>query len=295
MKISIITPSFNSADYIERAIKSVLEQKYDNFEHIIVDGASTDDNVKILIKYTHLKWISEPDNGQADAMNKGFGLCSGDIIVYLNCDDYFLPKAFESIVPHFNNGSKFVVGNIILQTLDKKEFLIKPNIEYKKMLKHWENSSFPNNPVQYFYAKEVQERFPFNIQNKKTMDLEFLCDAASFYQFDKIDATLGVYPLLEDAVSVRAQKEPYYWSFETFSFLDKHLLNFTKDEILEFKKEQQLAYLNRTLQTVYDQSEDVKYKSILSAYKNLIKYRAIISPFKKIKAYKDLLKAFSKI
>jgi len=97
MKISVITPSLNSGEHIERAIQSVLAQNYDNFEHIIVvDGLSTDNTLDILKKYPHLTWVSEKDSGQSNAMNKGFAMSSGEIIVYLNADDYFLPEAFRS-------------------------------------------------------------------------------------------------------------------------------------------------------------------------------------------------------
>ena len=94
LKFSIITPSFNSGDTLERAIQSVLAQDYKNFEHIIVDGCSTDGALEILEKYPHLRWISEFDKGQVDAMNKGFAMAEGEIIGYLNADDYYLEGSF---------------------------------------------------------------------------------------------------------------------------------------------------------------------------------------------------------
>ena len=112
LKISVITPSFNSGEYLEDAIQSVLIQQYPSFEHIVVDGGSTDGTMDILRKYNHITWISEPDKGQSDAMNKGFKMSTGDIIVYLNADDYFLPGAFNRVIPYFDAGAEFVVGNI---------------------------------------------------------------------------------------------------------------------------------------------------------------------------------------
>ncbi len=294
MKISIITPSFNSVDYIERAILSVLNQGYDNFEHIIMDNCSTDGTLEILKKYSHLRWKSEKDKGQSDAMNKGFELSTGDIIVYLNCDDYFLPNSFNQVIPLFKKGSKFVVGNVLLQLEDGREFTIKPNVTYKKMLKHWEHAAFPNNPVQYFYRREVQEKFPFNTNNKKTMDLEFLCEAASHYKFEKIDYTLGVYPLLEGAVSVVAQKDPFYWTFETFSFLDKHLLNYEQNEILSFKKEQQKAYLERSIQAISQNKTYDTYEDLCKDMKQLVSVSFFKNPFKKYQYYKQAIKSFSR-
>jgi glycosyltransferase involved in cell wall biosynthesis len=82
-KISIITPSYNCANYIRHCIESVLSQNYENFEHIIVDGASQDGTVDILQEYPHLKWISEPDKGEAEALNKALRMVTGDIIGWL--------------------------------------------------------------------------------------------------------------------------------------------------------------------------------------------------------------------
>lgn len=97
-KISIITPSFNQAKFIDEAIKSVINQNYPNFEHIIIDNCSADGTIDILKKYPHLSWISEPDKGQSDALNKGFRKATGEFIGWLNADDTYLPDCFYSIV-----------------------------------------------------------------------------------------------------------------------------------------------------------------------------------------------------
>jgi glycosyltransferase involved in cell wall biosynthesis len=94
MKISIITVCFNSAVTIEDAIKSILMQDYKDIEHIVVDGGSTDGTLEVLAKYQSriAKCISEPDNGIYDAMNKGLKLATGDIIGFLNSDDFYVDK-----------------------------------------------------------------------------------------------------------------------------------------------------------------------------------------------------------
>ena len=84
MKITILTPSFNQGAFVEKNIQSVMSQDYADFEHIIIDGGSTDNTVDILKKYPHLKWISEPDEGQADALNKGLAMATGDIVGWIN-------------------------------------------------------------------------------------------------------------------------------------------------------------------------------------------------------------------
>ena len=97
MKISVLTPSYNSAKYLKKSIESVMSQSYTNWEHIIYDGGSVDGSVDIFKNYKHLIWTSEKDSGQSDAMNKAFIKSTGDVIVYLNSDDFFYPNAFDTV------------------------------------------------------------------------------------------------------------------------------------------------------------------------------------------------------
>jgi glycosyltransferase involved in cell wall biosynthesis len=106
-KISIVTPSFNQGSFIEEALLSVREQNYSDIEHIVVDGASTDATVEILRRFgrksgwKHLRWLSEPDRGQTDALNKGFRMARGAIVGWLNSDDRYRPDCFETIAREF--------------------------------------------------------------------------------------------------------------------------------------------------------------------------------------------------
>ena len=96
-RISIVTPCLNMGAFIEDAIRSVQSQAYPNFEHIIVDACSSDNTLEVLKRYPHLRWVSEKDRGQSDGLNKGFRMATGDIVGWLNADEYYLPGAFRAI------------------------------------------------------------------------------------------------------------------------------------------------------------------------------------------------------
>jgi glycosyltransferase involved in cell wall biosynthesis len=115
-KISIVTPSFNQGQYIEETIRSILLQGYPNLEYIVIDGGSTDGAVDVIRKYEKwlTYWVSEPDKGQADAINKGLERCTGEIFNWINSDDMLTPNILGCIATSYvrNNGVSSVVGDV---------------------------------------------------------------------------------------------------------------------------------------------------------------------------------------
>ena len=180
-KISIITPSFNQAKYLEQTIKSVVEQEYPNLEYLIMDGGSTDGSVDIIKKYAALypqiiKWQSQKDKGQVDAINQGIKKATGDIIAYINSDDYYLPGSFVLVADYFRDHKKslWLVGDC--QVSD-------PKLSWTFTLKHyWPVQSFKsasfvlntiNQPSVFLRKKLVDKVGLFNPEYPLSFDHEY--------------------------------------------------------------------------------------------------------------------------
>ena len=112
-RISVVTPSFNQGKYIRETIESVLSQNYPNLEYIVIDGGSTDSTLAVIDDYVDRLnyFVSEKDNGQSHAINKGFAQATGDIFCWLNSDDQFAPNALWSMaIAFYTNRTDLVAG-----------------------------------------------------------------------------------------------------------------------------------------------------------------------------------------
>ncbi|WP_373548916.1 glycosyltransferase family 2 protein [Haliscomenobacter sp.] len=178
MKISIVTPAFNSAKTIRHTIESVARQTYPNVEYIIVDGGSHDATAKIVAHYADVVdvFISEPDRGVYDAMNKGIRAASGDIVAILNSDDFYTHShVLEQIATAFQeSGTDSVYGD--LQYVDQHN--------PQKVIRHWESGIFqrrsflagwmPPHPA-FFVKRAVYQRHGlFNLSLKNSADYELM-------------------------------------------------------------------------------------------------------------------------
>lgn len=252
MKISVITPCLNAVNYIDRAIKSVLQQGKD-VEHIIVDGGSTDGTLDILKKYPHLKWKSEPDGGQVDAMNKGFLRSCGDIIVYLNADDYFEAGAFEHVRDTFAPDVDMVMGKVrVLQESNGNiyEWINDPRCDFMSILRHWEPDAFCVNPVGYFYRRKVQEMVPFEEKYGAKMDLAFLLHVAEAgFVIKRTQHILGTFSYTQNTQTARQQSLPSYWCEENFPCINQSMQRLNPQEQYIFSLERQWGYQERRRQT----------------------------------------------
>ncbi len=149
-QISILTPSYNQGEFIEQNILSVLNQNIKGVQHIIIDGGSTDTTISILEKYPHLSWKSEADEGQSDAINKGLAMADGDIIGWLNSDDYYNENIFKDVLSHFEDPAvQWIIGdsNDYHEDLKLSRYVKSPFINYKVLLR---NSGKQRQPPTFF-------------------------------------------------------------------------------------------------------------------------------------------------
>lgn len=159
-KISIITPSFNQANYLENTIKSVLNQNYPNLEYIIIDGGSTDGSVDIIKKYQDylFYWISEKDEGQSQAINKGFKKASGKYINWLNSDDVLLENALFTLSHYLesNQSVGLVYGNVIYINAKNEVLYQSYEIPYSQKITIYGTNYIPQPAA--LYRREIIEK-----------------------------------------------------------------------------------------------------------------------------------------
>jgi glycosyltransferase involved in cell wall biosynthesis len=203
-KISIITPSYNQAEYLEECIDSVLSQNYENLEFIVVDGGSTDNSVKIIKKHEkHLDfWVSEKDNGQSHAINKGFAKASGDIITWLNSDDLFTKETLHKIDNYFtdNQGLNLIFGRSLLFGEDRKDSLSqikKDDFMYRAL------AGLPFAQPSSFFSKAHLQKNGFLDQSLHYgMDYNFFVPAFFEKHFLNVDDVFSKYRYHSESKSV---------------------------------------------------------------------------------------------
>lgn len=197
--VSIVTPSYNKAAFIEETILSVKNQTYPRIEHIVIDGGSTDETLDILQKYSDsITWISEPDEGQSDAINKGWKMAKGDILAYLNADDTCLPQAVETAVRFLNDhpDAGMVYGDC--NYINERGETIRPcpgkEFDIKEML--CEGDIIPQ-PAVFFRRKVLDEVGYLDVKLYTCMDYDFYVRTALKFKLEYIPqllATCRLYP-----------------------------------------------------------------------------------------------------
>lgn len=209
--ISVITPVFNGEQFIEECIQCVIDQACPNVEHIIVDGASEDRTVEIITnyasKYPHIRWISEKDNGQSDALNKGVAMASGDILGILNVDDYYEPNVLKLVSEMFETLPKpsLLVGNCnVWDDEGKLRYVNRPSkLRLTDLLLGWHVNPHPVNPSAYFYHKVIHEEIgPYRQDMQIAQDLPFLFSAVQVANVKYVNEIWGNWRKIEGCLTV---------------------------------------------------------------------------------------------
>jgi glycosyltransferase involved in cell wall biosynthesis len=207
--ISIISPVFNSARFIEGCLKSVADQREEGIEHWVIDAGSQDGSVEIIARFAeqhpHVKWISEKDSGQSEAMNKGIALASNPVISFLNADDRYEPGTFRRVKEIFEGAAEplFLVGNCRVLMEDGSLYMInkpQPFDPVSFMLEY----SFPYNPSAYFYHKSIHRLIGnYDESDHLTMDIDFLFRMIKVARIRYEDEDFGNYVMVSDSKTMQ--------------------------------------------------------------------------------------------
>jgi len=199
-RISIVTPSLNQGKFIEAAIRSVVLQRYPNLEYTLIDGGSSDSSVEVIRKYgawvTH--WVSEADEGQANAINKGLKRANGDIVAWLNSDDFYYPGAFHSVADFFsgNPDAMAVFGDAAFVDETGQRLRIYRGVEhgFGRMMMYWRGWDIPQPSV--FMRKRVLSEFGFLDESYRfALDYEYFLRISKRHPFRHMGRLLAAYRL----------------------------------------------------------------------------------------------------
>ncbi|MDN5214504.1 glycosyltransferase family 2 protein [Fulvivirgaceae bacterium BMA12] len=202
--LSVITPVLNGSKFIESCITNVINQRCHKLEHLILDGGSTDGTLEIIQKYarrhSHIKCFSEKDSGQSQAMNKGIRMAEGEIIGFLNVDDFYDPNLLNQILDLFEDLPKpaFAVGNC--RVWNDEGRLININCPRRTGILEIlsQKYPFPQNPSAYFYHKVIHDKIGLYDEvnhNNYSMDLDFILRTAKYIRFHYFDEVWGNFVL----------------------------------------------------------------------------------------------------
>ncbi|OYU95161.1 MAG: hypothetical protein CFE21_12710 [Bacteroidetes bacterium B1(2017)] len=212
--VTIITPSFNQAQWLEATIQSVLTQSYKNIEYIIIDGGSTDGSKEIIEKYSHklAYWQSEKDKGQAFAINIGFKKAKGDLVAYLNSDDLLEPKAVEGIVNAFEVNQEFAILYGKCKTIDANGNLIHEAqgnpIKFDSLAR---NGMLPNifQPACFFNVAYITNWYLVNEEYQFAFDYDLILSLAKIKTILFLNREIASYRVHENSKSSKFIVEAY--------------------------------------------------------------------------------------
>jgi len=203
--VSIVTPTFNAGPYVDQAIKSIRVQRYKNWEHIVVDGGSTDGTLSILKGYEwqrNFRWTSEPDRGVYDAINKGLRNSNGEILCFLSADDLYLPWTLETVAKSFERESAadIIYGDGIVTAMANRFGIISFNPPSRSLESFCEVATPNTNP--FFWKRQVYEELGgYDLTFKVASDYDFLSRASKKFKSAKVNEVLSIWRYRPDSIT----------------------------------------------------------------------------------------------
>ncbi len=239
--VSIVTPSLNQGAFIAECIESVLAQDYPRIEHVVVDGGSTDGTVEILRRYSHLRWVSEPDDGQAAAINDGFRMARGDIFGWINADDYYLPGAIAAAVDVLvETGCGLVHGGWLKVGEDGTVYKELPPIPWD-FVEQLEARNAVAQPGTLFTRHAFETVGGLDANLRYALDYELWLKLGAQFEVRQVDRPLAAYRFHSTSKTVA---EAHGFVAETWRSSRKHGARLTSPIFLEY-------YLPRTHPKLY--------------------------------------------
>lgn len=219
--VSIITPSYNQGEFLEQTIQSVLNQTYSNIEYIVIDGGSTDNSAELINKYKKeiAYWVSEPDDGQADAINKGFKAATGSLLCWINSDDILYPDFVADRVRQFEENTN---AGMIYGDIDKGADLTARKISKGRQVSIMDMLKYASCPIPQqsaMWRRDVIEKIGYlDPQWHVVLDREYFIRTAAFFPIKYVAGAVAFFRNHENSKSIA---EKLKWGEELPAYYEK--------------------------------------------------------------------------
>jgi LPS sulfotransferase NodH len=258
--ISVITHSLGDSDSLDRSIRSVLEQDYPFFEHVLVHDAGADGAAEILQRYPHLRCATQ---GNASVGAAERAAAHGDVLVHLDPGDYFFWAAFSAVAAAFTSGAEIVVGKTRV-VRKNTEWIHDPRIDLDSALRHWKTDAPPTRSVGWFLRRKALEAMNDEVAGGEPPDLALLLEATPRFKVEKVDHVLGVVHVTPDREASRRSAQLEYWREENFPLLNRMVEAMPAERSEPFQQARRLGYQRRRVWAVRQLKDQAREEYQLS-------------------------------